>query len=329
MRKAYVVALFCSLSGHPALAEERPSRDDPRAFRVVFTSSTPCNDAAEFGRQLQRRTARLRPADAVEPALTFLVDLSAVPTGVRGQLVVREPGGGLTTREVPGVECKEVLSAMALIAAVLVDPLATTGTLAPASFPERASPRSSRASSSPESPSRWGLGVGQRVTAQTALAPDLTWGAAFQAAISYAVSGSFAPVVRVGGHLARSRAVPHAPGFAKFDWTGARISLCPVAWAPATSVTLRPCAAGDVAWFGASGYGVVDEKTVDLLWGAAGAELNGEVALYGPLSLGAEVGAFFPFLHGRRFYFIPDRATIHEIPAVGLSFSLGIEVHFL
>ncbi len=114
----------------------RAGAAEPRTpIRVESVAGATCPSGETFGVQLLRRTDRVREARAGERAVVFRVELVGSAKRPLGRLTVEEPDGTLTEREVPGATCQEVVSAMALIAAVLVDPNASLEPLPPGMAP--------------------------------------------------------------------------------------------------------------------------------------------------------------------------------------------------
>lgn len=313
-----LTALACL--SNPLHAREQstiPAR--PREpYRLIFTSSTLCQDPGEFTRQLSSRTSRLQAAVGAEPAVTVLVDLAPAPDQVRGQLVIRAADGSLAVREVPGVDCHEVLEAMALIVALEVDN--RTALSAGLPRPER---------SAPSTPS---LAIGARLLATSGVVPGLSPGLGVYGEVTLPRAGLVSPSFRLTGHRTESTeqvdSVASSPGreaSAEFELIAARFSGCPLRWSPRRLLTFRPCALVELGQLRARGYNVVDEEPARaLLWSAAGVELAVEIMPVGPLTLGAEAGMLFPLLRDA-FYFDPEgqQAQVHKVGPVGFIAAVG------
>ena len=61
-----------------------------------------------------------------EAARAFVVTVTAETATIRGLLSITSLGGSVSRREVTGDTCSEVVSALALITALAIDPSATT-----------------------------------------------------------------------------------------------------------------------------------------------------------------------------------------------------------
>jgi hypothetical protein len=297
------------------------------SFRLVWSSSAACGSRRSFLKELENRTTRLREARADEHAITFIVETFRTAGGVRGQLTVRKPDGELTVREVPGVDCAEVESGMALIAALVVDPLADSTerarprTLLPTQ-PARL-PAATPGRDGPLAP-KWSIRVEQRLTTRTAVAPGWTWGQALGAMLTRETS-PLRPSVAVSVHDARETVVK-SQGSAELEWTAAELALCPIAAQPAESWDLRACAAFQLGRLRGVGFMTPNRARKTILWTSAGVELAARYRLVGPLWLGLEGGFTFPFSR-EGFHLKPDVA-LHQVPAWGASGGLGLGVRF-
>lgn len=302
-----------------------PSRQ-AEPYRLIFTSSAACQNPAEFTNQLGIRTTRLRPALGTEPAVTVLVDLVRTPELIRGQLVIRAADGSLTVREVPGVDCHEVLSAMALIVALEVDDRPPVLAVAPTT-PAASGVRSA-----------WNFAVGLRVTATSGAVPGLAPGLAVYGEVALPGNGLFSPRFRLSGlrtensELASESeaSVVGEAATAEFELLLARLSGCPLHWAPSDFVGVRPCAFLELGELRAQGNNVRQaEPERTFLWSAGGLEVALEVLPAGPLTLGAEAGLVFPLIR-EAFYFDPEgpEERVHEVSAVGFVAAIGAGLRF-
>ncbi|HWA72829.1 MAG TPA: hypothetical protein VG937_10860 [Polyangiaceae bacterium] len=327
------VTLLGARAAHAQATPAKGAEPSVHAFRVVFSSSSVCENPNEFVEQLQRRTKQLRPADAVEPALTFYVSLTSTQAGVQGTLRVQNVDGTDTERQVPGVDCHEVLSAMALIGALTVDPFALTGeNLPPPPPPPTATAVPLPPPAAAPKPESFHFGVGGRVNVNGGVLPGLGLGGSAFAEASMPVAGVFHPGVRLAGHFARaSKDANSAPPLntGAFRWLSARVSLCPLLWSPHPAFGVRPCVLADVGQLRARGTNTVNDRKYDLFWAATGLELELELKLVGPLSLGAEAGFMLPLVPRDHFDFVPTSETsqVHEISS-GFAGGLGLGLRF-
>ena len=318
-----VAALLTVGLGTSAARAEAPTPPATEPFRMMWSSSAGCGAASTFLTELRSRTSRLRPARDGERATTLILEMFATSSGVRGQLTVRKADGELSTREVPGRDCQEVESAMALIAALMVDPLASTSELALASRPP-AEPPPIELSPATSKQSRWTIRVEPRLTARTAVGPGLTWGEALGASLTWQ-SNSLHPSLQLTAQRAKTTASSPA-GSAELEWTAGELLACPWAAQPSSSLELRACALLQLGRLRGSGYDTISPATESIFWSAAGVALQGRVQLLGPLWLGIDGGLERPFTR-ERFYVDPSH-TLHQVPAWGGSLGFGVGVLF-
>ena len=212
----FIVSLVTAAEAHGA---------GPR-LRVVYDAPNECPTARVFEQQVQR----LRPeaTDASRSSLDVQIDHDS--EGFRGTLRMPESSDASLTRELRSRDCTELVKALALVGAVLIDPdarvraeatepeneagmrgsgagshgrpaqrgrsAATTHASAPRS-PERFdAARPTRVPSEPEatrSPARWCVLVGAGLHVQSAVAPRLTLGPRLTVGVRrWAASGLFA-----------------------------------------------------------------------------------------------------------------------------------------
>lgn len=103
----------------------------PAPFRVESLPGATCPSGDPFATQLLRRTDRIREAVGDEPAVVFRLEVTLGKNHTSGRLTVREIDGSEMERDVAGASCQEVVAAMVLIAAILVDPNASLEPLRP------------------------------------------------------------------------------------------------------------------------------------------------------------------------------------------------------
>ena len=315
--------VWCHTSATLAQEADAPVAE---SFRLVWSSSADCGSGRTFLKELESRTTRLREAREGEHAITLIVETFRTAGGVRGQLTVRKPDGDLTVREVPGLDCAEVESGMALIAALMVDPLAGSAQQT-RPHPLQAQPAhaadSMRAPATPHA-SDWSLRIEPRLTIRTAVAPGWTWGEALGAMLTRETS-RFRPSVALSVHDARAT-VAKPQGSAELEWTAAELSLCPFGARPGEAWDLRACASFQLGRLRGVGFQTFRPAEKSILWTSAGLELAGRYQLVGPLWIGLEGAFTFPFSR-ERFYLDP-KLTLHQVPGWGLSFGLGVGLRF-
>jgi hypothetical protein len=286
-------------------------------------------------------SARARLADPIEPAVDLGATVIARSGGFMGYLRVRPIEGTETTRAVPAATCDEVVSALALIAAIVVDPdavlpeapSASAAEPAPAPAtaqkeppPPLAPPAVERVERRQPAPRYWFVAAGE-VGAVGAIAPDVAVDAAIGVGVIDTGPSLFAPSLRVSARSAFSADVVSSDGTASFTRLAGRLTGCPlrVRLGP---VGLRPCALLELGSLHASSSNAVEPNSPTVLWGAAGVTGRGEVLLLDRLVLGLELGALFPFRHDD-FYYLPQHSIAHRVDVAGFVGAFDIGVRFL
>src|SRR5882724_9000230 len=105
----------------------RPSAADARPEPIDWTYSAPpeCPPAAGFEREFRARTTRAElVTGAADASRSFAVTLSSESGRAVGRIKIDGPAGATATRVIAGQTCSGVVSALALVAALAVDPLA-------------------------------------------------------------------------------------------------------------------------------------------------------------------------------------------------------------
>lgn len=311
-------ALALTLMGTSPAWAEASEADSAEPFRLVWSSSAGCNDEQAFLAELEWRTARLRRARGGEHALTLIVETFRSASGVRGELTARRPDGTITAREVPAATCAEVQAAIALIAALMVDPLA-------------GQPRRMRPVAAPSLPpssavdaATWSLGGESQVLARTAAAPSLSWGQAL-GVVLVRVADGWTPSVGLSARFGQAVATGQT-GSAELTWTLASLALCPLGWQTPATWDLRACAVAELGRLRGAGFGTEQPASRSILWASAGPAVAARYALLGPLWLNAQAELNFPFSR-ERFYLEPGE-TLHQVPAWGATFGAGLGLRF-
>ena len=160
--RAFPLLLALAVSPVPsALADGQPRAP----FRVEFSEGLNCGKPEDFSAELLRRSQHVRPARSGEDGFAFRVDICQAEGSLQGRLTLREAGGRVTVRIVPGATCGEIIPALAVIAAVLVEPSATVERPWPPAPPAAAAPSGD-----------WGFGANVGPVLQGGVAPKARWG---------------------------------------------------------------------------------------------------------------------------------------------------------
>ena len=115
-----------------------------RSIRVEYEGPSACPDRHAFEEQIRARSARI--VWGADGATLVRIHLAGGPGRTSGEVTIVDPSGQKSHRKVEGA-CTDVVSALALIAAVALDPLASTAP-SPSAAPSSAT-ASPTASSAP------------------------------------------------------------------------------------------------------------------------------------------------------------------------------------
>ncbi|HEX6764468.1 MAG TPA: hypothetical protein VF103_03300, partial [Polyangiaceae bacterium] len=292
--------LLLAFEHQPASAEE-PAR---APFSVEYSEGSVCTNAESFSEKLLQRTDRLRRANGSERALVFHIGIAPNGEALTGRISMRELDGSQTARDVPGATCEEVTSAMALIAAVLVDPNASAEPLpepapepaTPPPLPLESAPAGSIANPRPPdpappqkplastpTPSRFTFGGGAAFALEGAIGPGVTPALSLELEAAFERGELLSPLLVVAFERAFPTRSETPNGVARLQWTTGRASGCPVRFPTSGPFALRPCALFEYGALAASGEQTERRASVSTTWSALGGTLRGEYSPLGPL----------------------------------------------
>jgi len=289
--------------------------DAPRSFSITLS-----NEPGRAGHLVVGRSAEVGPAAHL----------------VVGRIEIQGPAGASATRVVAGQTCRGVVSALALIAALAVDPLAAESSELAARAPEGVP--------TPPVPSVRDVGPSDE---------DARGGAARRTIVAAGVDGggvvglfpkpsprvslfaearferwALAPSARLSLSAAVSSSVAAPLGSATFRWWAVALDGCPFEVRFSRALRATPCAFFELGTLAGSGAGVTQPAVESRRWIALGGSTK--------VSWGF-VGSFFLEAHGRleaplaRDTFVlatPDRVVVHAVPALVGSFELGVGVRW-
>lgn len=292
----------------PALALAQALEKVHVAYRVPTDAA--CPDAASYRARIIARNRGVSFVDRADAARVFDVQVRADPDGqLHGRLVVRDPVGVQTVREVFGATCAEVIDALALVAALALDP-------------ER--PQEPRAVPAPVPPA-------PPRTARPRVAFGASAGGIYEAVPGLAPTGSAFVEIRtrlvwvsVSGAVARGGASVGAAS-AAFTRVVGRVDLCrnvvegPVRWAG--------CARAEAGVLSAAGADIEGAARARRPWLAPGLGITGTRALSNRLFGRLACSLAVPLIRDR-FVFSPD-TTVHRAGVVVPELMIGIGGWFL
>lgn len=321
-------------------------------IRVDYEAHDGCPDTAEFLREITGRTPLSRPATSDEEALEIRVRIEPSDGGSQGNLILGRPGW-LRERSVDGATCEEVVSALALITALAIDPHAVT-----APTPKR-EPEPRPTAATPDLllplplPAPWAPPLPDAARAMPPTSPParaprrIPWevGAFGDVAAEVLPRALFGGGIFVGAHLpstsrlegslrlslalATTGAFAVPPAGVRFTRGLARVDGCLFALRPLPRLSIEPCVAIEGGVFQAEGIGSAQVPLTEsavVPWAGATAFPRIDVDL-GSAFVEAQGGPVFSLVK-RTFVFDNPRVVIHEVPPVTLGVSFGAGIHF-
>jgi len=260
-------------------------------FRLEYWAEGHCPDAIEFARQIQTRAPRLRPAEADEPALGFYAELVERSGSATGRLTARTPDGREVAREVRGATCDDVVTALALIAALAADP--SQPVAAPPTGAARVQPAAPAhrvhddlpvGELEPPDPAlRWTFGVGGGLSFDSSIAPSPGYGLGVEFDAEGKGGSALRPMFALSAIRAAAANTETKAGDASFTWLAFRGTACPLRWPEVTPLFIRPCLFLDAgvlqgnvslagvsrdqskSWFAAGGFARVEALADEVL----------------------------------------------------------------
>ncbi len=293
------------------------------SFHLDYEAPENCPAASAFAAKIEGHTPLARQATSEVASRRFRAVFDTSSPAARGRLEIVDFDGTPSVREVEGRDCNEVADALALIAAIVIDPNARPASPPPQEPATRPRPITEvrmpqpipapvlvaprpRPPLEPESeplPLRLGL-IFQAGVVSERLVPKLGIALVYGVEALLDRDELFAPSVRASLYRIRSGEIATDFGKAKFEWTAGRLSACPIllTW---ESFGFRPCVIGDFGRVRAEGYETNQGAEESLFWAALGAAGRAETLLLDALLLEIEAGALFP-LSNQRFFFEPS-----------------------
>lgn len=343
-----------------AASGDSPTREP---VRVDYRSEGQCPSGAAFFGEVRARTDKVRSATEGEPARVLRVEVQEGATDSQGSLVVvGADGAASSVRRVRATTCDDVVRALALVAALAIDPEAKTaprvvpapsplppdaepppsattpGAVVDAGAPETATsppPRATARSAPtaptnlpepPEPPARTEVSLGLGVGLEGATVLEARPSPVLVLGLDVARNRLLSPWLAL--RLARSfeGEAATASGTAKLVFSSAALEGCPLRLRLAEPLALLPCARVAFGFVDAEGAGITTPASALRGWGDVGMHARAALRLAGPVHLDGHVGARFPLF--RDTYFVDAATTLYEIPRVVLAFGGELRLAF-
>jgi hypothetical protein len=304
-----------------------------------YTAHARCPGADRFLADVAGRMSQQEQRDA-ESAVTLTVVIEQIAGGDRGTLEL-ESHGVRSLRQVSAADCEQVVSALALMTALALDPNASTAPSTQAAMAPAEPQADESASPAPASPS-------VVATAKVARAgPRLTHFRFQIGAVFEALAGVMPKVLLMGRPFIELGSVPQASAWssalrlsaglgrgsmkkqdagAEFSLVTGRVELCPARVRAPEPLQLSLCAALDAGRMKVTGKGITPRRSVAPAWVAAGltARLEWEITRVLVVEIAGEL--FFPVTRAR--FFVNSDTTLHRTPAVVGGATAGLGARF-
>lgn len=314
---------LCFLSMRaPAEPGSMDETSTPLTYSLEYSADPQCPSEADFVARVKQRSQR---AERTRDSAPVAIDIEVTSAPPRGNLQYIEAGSD-ARREVEGADCDEIVSALALIVALLVDPAAEPD--APKTRPGAVQKPAPRGPSGPVSPR--GVPrtlqpfIGVRGGALRGVADGFVPYLGAGAGVQSAGAGSIAPAARLDLLFAQGTA-NNASGTAELQWLAARAALCG-AGSSQSALSWRACATFEGGRLAARGVGLASPRSAAVAWYGPGAQLGVGVRPVSVLNLSAEAGAVVNLTRDSFFFRPSDQ--VHQIPAVAPYFGLALEASF-
>jgi len=293
-----------------------------------------CGTESELSGAIRARSERIRIEDESRASRHLRIELRESGGGVTTLLTLTQPGGRRSTRTLRASGCAEALEGAALVAAVSLDPTASTvrateiapTPVAPAP-PPKPCPRCEPARPAPPPAERPHLEWSALLSLQTAWgpAPEVMLGFGASGLIAYERGSVLSPALRLNfSHLARG-GFEATGGRAEFSLDTGSVELCPLR-ARAGALRLYPClvrvAAGRLQGTGSS---TIEPESHGRPWWELGSSLLAHLKPGGALALELAIAAGWPVVRDR-FQFEP--VEFHRVSGVVWTLSAGAGASF-
>lgn len=328
------------------------------ALQLTFSAPAECGDHAALERRIEARAASIDVIVGEAPAAAVV----EVAPGTAYRARVRVSRAGVTAeRELSGLDCGELLDAVALVVVVTLDttrtepaeppatelptePAPVTESTAAAPGPTAPTPAPTPAAPANEPlewqddieppdlgspiqfesfvPEGWGIALGAR--AHLGPAPEPMLGPEFGLELSWNPGSVVSTRLAVTLSRAWSEAIETSAGTAEFTLDQIQGELCPVRLG-GERWAIRPCLQGAGGRLSASGNRTDSPESATRQWGTLGASARASVLPIEPLELWASAGVGAALVRDR-FQFEP--VVFHAVPGEIPTFAVGLAAQF-
>lgn len=334
VRGAAPILPFVFASGAAALAADvrtALAAEEPEPIQIAYSASRACPPASAFEREVKDRTIRPWIPGGRESARTLKVAIKESDGLYRGRLIVEEPSGASQSDEVPWERCDDVVSALAVKAAIAID--ASPPRLLPSLAPKASrylawdAPRwafQPAQISIDERPQPWRVTVGAGLLGTGAISPGLAPAASIFLDVSRIGEGLEAITIRLS--LLRAIGDFRADDeIVTMEWIASRLEACPL-HRNFPPFTISPCMAVDTG----AAIWKVEPPGVARHWISLDFIGRVQATVFERLILELQAGAIVP-LTRFEFGLGPDKSSgksLHRIPVISGMLGGGTGVRF-
>lgn len=345
---ASLVWSWLALAAH-AFAQAAPAEPPltPQAVELQFATQPGCPSEAEFVDEVLARVRLPVKFGGSEPSIHIIVKLEQATDGARGELELRREAAAATQRDFSASSCAEVGSALALVAALTLDPNARTEALPAraASVPVTAAqaptpaPTTSPVQPQPPSPvpplptprpepalrSRYSAWIGPVAAIGWGDAPKVLGLFGLGLGVRRISASPLSPSVQLTPLWGKTGTTGPASTTGEFSWAMGRLELCPASFRLTPASRLDPCAAAELGQLTAHGLdaAVAVPDTVQRWWLAVGATLSLHLDLSDWFFIRFGAATLFPLTRDEFVFDLPVR-RVHRASAVSLGGQLGL-----
>jgi hypothetical protein len=313
------------------------SAEEETPFHLSYEAPAACPDRSAFLAAVRARTARARLVSEHEPAISFTAIVESTGSDAVGHLEVREPepdSAAVQRRSLSSRTCVEVVKALALVVALLLDPDARTGDPAPldepAPPPPPALPKRLEDKPSPRpTPHSEALAAGAEVGMVGGIGPALAPVVGAFVDLELERTGAtmlrFEPSFRLGADFGTTSSDLPA-GAQRYWWLAGALRVCPLRLVPVEGLRLAPCGGIQVGAHHGSTREVPNPTSSADLWVAPTFGASFDWRLSQTVSLELWGGGAAPLIRTR--FFLAPNTTIFEVPAVSGGGGIALRARF-
>lgn len=326
------------LVGRPAAAAEEAATG---VIVESYETTDGCPSEEGFREQVERRARRAGPSSAT---LRVAVNVERERRDLVGTIVVTDARGERSTRKVNASRCDEVVSALALVAALAIDDAAREVESTPpedASEPPRTSPPTAPASTAIDAPApppereqarTFAVRAGAQGAAQSGVTPDVVMTVPVFLDLTLearrdrrGIGVRFEPGLRALGIFGASDRKAAGTAVAELTWTSGALDACP-ARIHAGPASLVPCVRIEIGVLAAKGEQIVPARSDSRLWSALALPIRLRLEPWRHVFFEIEGAARTPLVRDR-FVFQPD-LMVFQAPRIGWTAAAGAGVTF-